>query len=166
MFMTYKKKSWKEKLADNKKFPKILKFDPKFPCGKSLAKMGAQKGDSVVLVQPREVVGIMNHVPKGKLITLKEICQKLAQNHHTKYCCTLTAGIFIMTAAHAAEEDKIEGKKEITPYWRTLKIDGYLNDKYPGGAEAQKKLLENEGFKISSKGKKYVVDDYENYLVK
>ena len=118
-----------------------------------------------MLVQPREVIEIMDLVPKGKLITLKEICQKLAQKHHVKYCCTLTTGIFIMTASHAAEEDKIEKKKKITPYWRTLKIDGYLNDKYPGGAEAQKKLLENEGFKILSKGKKFVVDNYENYLV-
>jgi hypothetical protein len=166
MRMTYKRKSWKEKLEDNKKFPKILKFDPKFPCGKSLIKMGAQRGDSVVLVQPKEVVEIMNNIPNGKLITLKEICQKLAQKHHTKYCCTLTTGIFIMTAAHAAEEDKIEGKKEIIPYWRTLKIDGYLNDKYPGGTETQKKLLENEGFRILSKGKKYAVDEYENYIVK
>jgi hypothetical protein len=43
--MAYKRKFWKEKLEDNKKFPKILKFDPKFPCGKSLEKMGARKGD-------------------------------------------------------------------------------------------------------------------------
>jgi len=153
MSMTYKRKSWKEKLEDNKKFPKILKFDPKFPCGKSLEKMGARKGDSVVLVQPREVVEIMNHVPNGKLITLKEICQKLAQNHHTKYCCTLTTGIFITTAAHAAEEDKMEGKKKITPYWRTLKIGGYLNDKYPGGAENQKSYWKMRDLEFHQKEK-------------
>jgi len=162
----YKKKSWKEKLEDKKNFPKILKFNPKFPCGKALEKMGAQRDDSVVLVQPREVVEIMNQVPKGKLITLYKICQKLAKKHNTKYCCTLTTGIFIMTTAHAAEEDKAEGKEKITPYWRTLKIGGYLNDKYPGGVETQKKLLEKEGFVILSKGKKYVVDNYENYLVR
>ncbi|MEM0493196.1 MAG: MGMT family protein [Candidatus Thermoplasmatota archaeon] len=164
--MGYKKKSWKEKLADNKKFPKILPFDPKFPCGKSLAKMGAQQGDRVVLVQPREVVEIMNQVPNGKLITLREICQKLALKHNVEYCCTLTTGIFIVIAAHAAEEDKMEGKEEITPYWRTLKIDGYLNDKYPGGAKTHKKLLESEGFRILSKGKNFVVDNYEDYLIK
>lgn len=164
--MVYKRKSWKEKLEDNKKFPKILKFDLKLPCGKSLKKIGAQTGDSVVLVQPREVVEIMNKVPNGKLITLKEICQNLAQSHGTKYCCTLTTGIFITTAAYAAEEERTEDKKKILPYWRTLKIGGYLNDKYPGGAEKQKKLLENEGFRILSKGKKYIVENYENYLVR
>ena len=36
--MVYKKKSWKEKLKNDKKFPKILEFNPKFPCGKVLKK--------------------------------------------------------------------------------------------------------------------------------
>jgi len=164
--MTYKKKTWQEKLQDNKKFPKILKFNPKFPCGKALQKMGAKPGDSVVLVAPLEVDGIMKNVPRGKLITLNEICEVLAKRHDVKFCCTLTTGIFIMIVAHAAEETKEKGERNSTPYWRTLKMDGFLNDKYPGGAEAQKKLLEKEGFKILKKGKKYVVENYEDYLVK
>jgi hypothetical protein len=45
-----KRKSWREKLEDNKDFPKVLKFDPKFPCGKALGKIGAQPGDSVILI--------------------------------------------------------------------------------------------------------------------
>lgn len=164
--MTYKKKSWKEKLKDSKKFPKILEFNPKFPCGKALTKMGAKPGDLVVLAPPLEVDEIMKKIPKGKLITIYEICLSLAKKHNVKFCCTLTTGIFVMTAAHAAEEDKINKIKNITPYWRTLKMDGFLNDKYPGGAKAQKKLLEDEGFNIIQKGKKYFVKNYKNYLVK
>ena len=164
--MTYKKKSWKEKLENNKNFPKILKFSPKFPCGKALLKMGAKSGDSVVLAPPLEVDEIMKKVPKGKLITINEICKKLAKKHNVKFCCTLTTGIFIMTAAHAAEEDKIENKKIITPYWRTVKMDGFLNDKYPDGAKKQKRLLEEEGFKIIKKGKRFFVEDFKNYLIK
>jgi hypothetical protein len=163
--MSYKRKTWKEKLEDKKKFPKILKFDPKFPCGRALEKMGAKPGDPVVLAPPIEVDTIMKQVPKGKLITLNEICMKLAKKHNVKYCCTLTTGIFIMTAANAAEESKEKGEKNTTPYWRTLKIGGFLNDKFPGGAISQKKLLEEEGFRILQKGKKYVVENYENYLV-
>jgi hypothetical protein len=163
--MTYKKKSWKEKLEDSKKFPKILEFNPKFPCGKALIKMGAKSGDSVVLAAPLEVDEIMKKIPKGKLITINEICKKLAKKHNVKFCCTLTTGIFIMTAAHAAEEDKIKDMEKITPYWRTLKMEGLLNGKYPGGVKAQKKLLEDEGFKIIQNGKKYFVENYKNYLV-
>ena len=43
------KQTWKEKLEDTKNMPKILDFDPKFPCGKALQKLGAKPGDSVVL---------------------------------------------------------------------------------------------------------------------
>ena len=49
-----------------------------------------------------------------------------------------------MTAANAVEEAARNGKSLDIPYWRTLKADGSLNEKYPGGAEAQKNLLEKE----------------------
>ena len=78
--MVYKKKSWVEKLEDSKSFPKTLKLEPNFPCGKALAKMGAKKGDSVVINPPIEVFEIMKKVRKGKIITLKEICEKLLIN--------------------------------------------------------------------------------------
>lgn len=58
--------------------------------------------------------------------------------------------------------------KRITPYWRTLKSDGELNVKYPEGKELQKRLLEEEGHTIISKGTKnikYYVKDFENSLI-
>lgn len=61
--MTYKRKTWKEKLEDKKGFPKILEFDPKFPCGKALEKIGAKPGDNVVLAPPSEVNEVMKRVP-------------------------------------------------------------------------------------------------------
>jgi hypothetical protein len=162
--MVYKKKSWTEKLADKKNLPKVLKLQKGFPCYNAVHKMGAEVGDNVVLVNPSEVVNFMKQVPKGNLITLAEICKALAKKHHVKGCCSLTTGIFIMTAANAAEEAAKERKPLDIPYWRTLKIDGFLNEKYPGGAHAQKKLLEQEGFTILAKGKKFVVKDFEKYL--
>jgi len=47
-----------------------------------------------------------------------------------------------------------------------LKTDGVINPKYPGGVERQKELLEEEGHKVIQKGKKYVVADYERFLIK
>jgi len=131
--MPYNKKTWQQKLEDSKNFPKTLELEPNFPCYLSLRKMGAELGDSVVLAPPLEVDSIMKKVPKGKVITLKEICETLAKKYRTQYCCTLTTGIFITTAANAAEETKGD-----TPYWRTLKNNGELNIKYPGGVERQK----------------------------
>ena len=159
--MSYKRKSWQEKLADKKDMPKILILEKNFPCYNAVHKMGAEAGEKIVLVNPSEVVDVMKTVPKGRLITLVEICKRIARKHNVKGCCSLTAGIFIMTAANAAEEAAKEGKNLDIPYWRTLKADGFLNEKYPGGAEGHKKLLEEEGYTIIQKGKKYRVVDFE-----
>jgi hypothetical protein len=164
--MVYKKKSWTEKLFNSKNFPKILKFEKSFPCGKVLEKWGAKPGDTVVLAPPLEVDAIMKNVPKGKLITIYEICSQLSKKHNVKFCCSLTTGIFINIVANAVEELKEKGEKNITPYWRTLKINGFLNHKFPGGVEKQKKILEEEGFTVLQKGKNYVVENYEIFLIK
>lgn len=163
--VSYKKKSWQEKLADKQGYPKILKLEKRFPCYNAVHKMGAEVGDEVVLVNPSEVIEIMKKVPKEKLITIVEICKKIAQKHKVKACCSLTTGIFIMIAANATEEAAKQGENLNIPYWRTLKADGFLNEKYPGGAESQKEKLESEGFKVVQKGKKYLVQDYQNFLV-
>lgn len=79
----------------------------------------------------------------------------------------MTTGMFASIAARAAEEAIAEGKDDITPYWRTLKSGGELNEKYPGGVEAQAARLRAEGYIIEpGSGKKPPkVKDYEKYLV-
>jgi hypothetical protein len=162
--MVYKKKSWQQKLIDKKGYPKILKLETRFPCYNAVHNMGAGAGDEVVLVNPSEIVEIMKKVPRGKLITIVEICKKIAKKHRVKACCSLTAGIFIMTAANAAEEVAKQGKDLNIPYWRTLKANGFLNEKYPGGVEAQRRLLMKEGFNVIRRGKKYVVANFRDFL--
>lgn len=164
--MTYKKKTWQQKLSDKKGFPKIVKLQKNFPCYNAVHKMGAEVGDDIVLVNPCEVVDVMKSVPKGKLITIIEICKKLAKKHNVKGCCSLTVGIFIMIAANATEEAKKEGKQLHIPYWRTLKTNGMLNEKYPDGIVGHKNLLEQEGYIITQKGKTYLVKNIETYLMK
>jgi hypothetical protein len=70
-------------------------------------------------------------------------------------------------AARAAEEDIAEGKKDITPYWRTMKGKGELNEKYPGGVAAQSAKLQTEGHEIEKdkSGKPKRVKDWESKLV-
>jgi hypothetical protein len=60
-----------------------------------------------------------------------------------------------------------EGKKDITPYWRTLKLGGQLNEKYPGGVAVQAARLKAEGHTIElGKDKKpRKVKDFEKKLV-
>jgi 6-O-methylguanine DNA methyltransferase, DNA binding domain len=164
--MTYKKKTWLEKLENKKEYPKVLKLEKRFPCYNAVHKMGAEEGDDIILVNPDEVIEIMEKIPRGRLITIVEICKKIARNHKVQGCCSLTAGIFIMIAANATEEAIREGKDLNIPYWRTLKAEGYLNEKYPGGITDHQKLLEKEGFRIIHKGKKAYVENYINYIIK
>ena len=159
------KKTWQEKLRDKPSFPKVLRLEKRFPCYNAVHKMGAEVGDEIVLVNPSEVVAIMKQVPKGKLITIVEICKSIGRQHLVEACCSLTTGIFIMTAANAAGEAGKEGKSLDVPYWRTLKAGGFLNEKYPGGQEAHKKLLEGENFRVIARGKKYRVVDYGKYVM-
>jgi hypothetical protein len=154
-----KKKTWREKLADSKDLPKIEEVTETMS-----QKWGTGK---FVIPAPLEVDEIMRKVPYGKLTTINQIRSILAKKHHVNFACPITSGIFAWTAAYAAEEDAAEGKKDITPYWRTLKSTGELNEKYPGGIDAQAKHLEAEGHTIeAAKGKKAPkVRDFEKKLV-
>jgi alkylated DNA nucleotide flippase Atl1 len=161
------RKTWFEKMQDKPGYPKILILEEKFPCFKAVHKMGAAVGEEIVITNAKEVIPTMTAVPRGNIITLREICIVLANKHGVKGCCTLTAGIFVMTVANAVEEIKAKGDSSLlseVPWWRTLKMDGFLNPKYPGGQEAQKALLEREGLKIIARGKKYQVANHEDVL--
>jgi len=153
-----RKKTWREKLADSKDLPKVEPIPPK---------MSSRWGrGTIVIPAPVEVDEIMKKVPRGKLITINEIRRILARKHGATIGCPLTTGIFARIAAEAAMEEAAEGRKRITPYWRTLKSGGELNPKYPGGIEAQKRRLESEGHRVIQKGKKFFVENHEKYLVK
>ena len=69
--------------------------------------------------------------------------------------------------SHMRETEREEATREVKdssiPYRRTLKSEGLLKEKYSGGVEVDKRLLEKEGFRVRQKDKKYFVDNYQNY---
>jgi hypothetical protein len=158
-----KKKTWREKLANDKDLPKIVRCEEN---GKFTPRWGLKVGDTLVIPPPREVDEVMKKVSRGRLTTINEIRKALAKKHKTTSACPITSGIFACIAANAAEEEREQGKKNITPYWRTLKAGGELNPKYPGGVKEQKERLEAEGHKIIQRGKRYLVENYEKSLMK
>ena len=152
------KRSWREKLADSKELPKT---------GKIEGKLSKRWGEgTMVIPAPLEVDAAMKQVRRGKLATIESIRKGLAQKHGTTIACPITTGVFAWIAAHAADEAEQEGKKRITPYWRTLKTGGELNPKYPGGISNQKARLEAEGHEVRMKGKRYFVLEYERKLMR
>ena len=152
------KKSWREKLADDKDLPKIGEATGRYSLHWGVGKF--------VIPAPRAVDALMKQVPKGRVVTINELRTALAKKHKTDFACPLTTGIFSWIAAYAAAEEEAEGRKRITPFWRTLKTGGEINPKYPGGAEGVAKRLRAEGHKVFAKGKRILVADYEQKLFK
>lgn len=150
------KKDFNAMLHDSKDMPKFqTTTDPK-----SIAKYG---GDRMYFAPPMDYDNVMKKVPYGKVITVGGIRDYFAKANGADFTEPITAGIFVSIAAWAS----FQRSGDKTPYWRTLKANGELNEKYPGGMEAQKEKLEEEGHTIVQKGRKnirYYVKDYESVL--
>jgi hypothetical protein len=152
-----KKRSWREKLADSKDFPKVAEID----CTKT-----KRWGEGTfVIPAPLQVDAAMKKVRRGKLTTIDAIRKALAKQHGATIACPITTGIFAWIAAHAADEDESEGRKRFTPYWRTLKTGGELNPKYPGGIKNLRARLAAEGHRVVQKGNRCFVADFERAVI-
>lgn len=150
------KKDFNAMLHNAKDMPKIqIITDPK-----SIEKYG---GERMYFAPPLAYDEVMKKIPRGKLITVGMIREYFAQNNGADFTDPITAGIFVSIAAWAS----YQRAEDETPYWRTLKANGELNEKYPGGAQAQKARLEAEGHTVITRGRKnikYYVKDFEKSL--
>lgn len=150
---------------NNKDFNAMLKNSkdmPKVQIIKDEVTIKRYGGEKMLLAPPIYYDEVIKKVPKGYVITIKQIREYLAKKLNADFTDPMTAGIFVNIVAWAS----YQRNNDITPYWRVLKSDGELNNKYPEGIALQKRLLEEEGFTVISKGKKpkYYVKDYEKSL--
>ena len=119
---------------------------------------------TMVIAPPIDYDTFIKNVPSGKLITTDTLRKAMAKKYNVDITCPLTCGIFVNIVAWAS----FQRNGDITPYWRVLKSDGELNIKYPEAIEHQKRLLEEEGHTIITKGtknNKYYVNDFEKRLM-
>lgn len=150
------KKDFNAMLNDPKDMPKIVVITDQ----KSIEKYG---GSRMYFAPPSDYDEVMRRIPEGALITVGEIRAYFAEQNDADFTDPITAGIFCSIAAWAS----FQRTEDKTPYWRTLKANGELNPKYPGGVEEQKRLLEAEGHTVIEKGRTNIrlyVKDYEKFL--
>lgn len=150
------KKDFNMMLHDSKDMPKIQTITDE----QSIKKYG---GDRMYFAPPMDYDKAMRRVPFGKLLTVGDIRDYFAKQNGADFTEPITAGIFVSIAAWASYQ-RTDDK---TPYWRTLKANGELNPKYPGGIEVQKEMLEKEGHTIIQKGRRnirYYVKNFEQAL--
>ena len=145
------KKDFNAMLHDSKDMPKFQIITDQ----KSIEKYG---GSRMYFAPPIEYDKVMKLIPYGKVITVGKIREYFAKLNGADFTEPITAGIFVSIAAWAS----YQRSEDETPYWRTLKANGELNAKYPGGVEAQKEKLEAEGHTIIQKGRTNIgnVDTY------
>ncbi len=71
--MSKLRKSWREKLADDKGLPRVAEIT---------GKMSTRWGTGTVCIPaPREVDEVMRQVPAGKLTTINQIREIVAKRH-------------------------------------------------------------------------------------
>jgi alkylated DNA nucleotide flippase Atl1 len=150
------RRSFREKLADAKDFPRVQPLT-----GGMEKRFGP---GTILLPAPGEVDALMREVPEGRVTTINRIRECLAVRHGATVACPIVTGIHARIAAGAAGEDDAAGTKPITPYWRTLKANGEVNAKYPGGLSEQRRRLEKEGLELIDRGDRLFVRDYEKFL--
>ena len=136
------KKDFNAMLHDSKDMPKFQTITDQ----KSIEKYG---GSRMYFAPPIDYDKVMKLIPYGKVITVGKIREYFAELNGADFTEPITAGIFVSIAAWAS----YQRSEDETPYWRTLKANGELNAKYPGGIEAQKERLEAEGHTIIQKGR-------------
>ena len=149
-------KDFNAMLHDSKDMPKFQTITDQ----KSIEKYG---GDRMYFAPPIDYDTVMKQVPFGQVVTVGAIRDYFARKSGADFTEPITAGIFISIAAWAS----FQRADDKTPYWRTLKANGELNPKYPGGIEAQRTALEAEGHTIIQKGRqniRYFVKDFERFL--
>ncbi len=102
-------------------------------------------GDRMVIPTPRLIESLLYEIPKGKVWTVGELRDVIAETCKADYTCPLTTGIFLRICAEYAETLREEGRKKIPPYWRVVRDNGRLFEKFPGGETRQMDLLRQEG---------------------
>lgn len=100
---------------------------------------------ALLIPSPRAVDARIRKVRRGSVLRLGKLRADLAAGTAADLACPLVTGIFLRIVAEAAEEDRADGKTRITPYWRVVRDDGGLFEKFPGGAAAQASRLKAEG---------------------
>jgi alkylated DNA nucleotide flippase Atl1 len=135
------RRTWREKL-ESQKDRKTVPIPPR---------MSRQWGEGTLLIpKPLDIAAAIRRIPAGRVLTMGQLRTDLARQFGATTTCPLCTGMFVRIAAEASEEAAAPGEEPKTPYWRVVRDDGGLNDKLPGGVEAQARRLRQEGHRISA----------------
>ena len=121
-------KSWIEKRDIDKEYQ--VKINPK-----RFADIPA--GTKMLIPTPKIVDKLVNNIPHGSFLSIKEVRKKLADDHKAEMTCPVVTGINMRIISESAyEEYKIHNDiGKITPFWRVVEPDSKLADKLDCGID-------------------------------
>jgi hypothetical protein len=112
----------------------------------------------MLLPSDATVAALIGEVPQMELITTDLLRKVLAERFKVQGTCPVTTRKALQAIAADASQP--------VAFWRVIKQNGELIDKFPGGVEGQAAHLREEGFTIDRSGKKPKVARFKASLVK
>ena len=112
-------KSWIEKRDIDKEYQ--VKINPK-----RFADIPA--GTKMLIPTPKIVDKLVNNIPHGSFLSIKEVRKKLADDHKAEMTCPVVTGINMRIISEPAfEEYNVHNDiDKITPFWRVVEPDSKL----------------------------------------
>lgn len=85
-------------------------------------KMQKFYGSGIMLHPDKEMIeSLLRKVPKGKVVTIDELCQKMAHDHQTNVTCPMRTSNIIKSITEASVNDKSP-----IPFWRVVRKNHLL----------------------------------------
>lgn len=118
------------------------------------ASMRRPGGPGTLLIpRPLDVDAAVRSIRPGRVMTVGALRARLARGSGADAACPLTTGLFLRIVAEAAEEGRRDGRARITPWWRVVRDNGAVIEKFPGGAAGHARRLRAEGHRLAAPGR-------------
>lgn len=114
---------WRVKLerASAPKNPHLTEAPPQW--------FGGKVGGKMVIPSALELDEMIRQIPDGQTVNIKDLRAEYAAKHGADITCPMTSGIFLRIIAENAEEERANGRTDVTPYWKVVADNGKMPPK-------------------------------------
>jgi len=91
--------------------------------------VGGQLGRKMLIPSALEMDAWIRQIPDKETRTVVQMREHFAKKYGADITCPMTSGIFLRIIAENAEEERNEGKTDVTPYWRVVLENGKMPPK-------------------------------------
>lgn len=108
-----------------------------------------RRGGRLLLPTPLLVGEAVAAIPRGRVMTMKQLRAALAERFEADTTCPLMSGIFATILAGVVLEDIGQQRAPRWPIWRLVRDDGTLHPKWPLDPRYRATRLREEGVRLT-----------------